>query len=161
MLHSTGSHQIRLQLYICTGRILLSGICVAVLMCAYSIYTCKCLEYIALSLKGPRGPLCNLFIICNVYVFQCICMWCHTDTHIQTHRQHKTTPHIPYYVDACVCVCVLALLAHVHVMTQGVGVSLVTACVAVLTSPHHFQSLCPLPFVLSHITAQSSLRSLS
>ena len=92
----------------------------------------------------------NGWHMCMNIVFQCtysLCMWCHTDTHIQAHRQHKTTPHIPYYVDACVCVCVLALLAHVHVMTRRIGVSqLVTSCVAVLTSPHHFQSHCRLSY---------------
>ena len=67
----------------------------------------------------------------------------------------------------CVCVCVVTLLAHVHVMTQGVGVlQLVTSCVAALTSPHtttmyHFQSLCPLPFVLSHGAAPSPPSTLS
>ena len=78
------------------------------------------------------------------WIITCTCATeANTQTHTQAHRNTQLLLHTHYNM-VCVCVCAVTSLAHVHVMTQGVGVSqLVTSCVAVLTSPHHFQSLSP------------------
>ena len=104
--------------------------------------------------------MCTVWCVLDRSSRQCVVVLCAVTSLAHVHMMTQGVC-VCFWMLDCVCVCVLASV-HVHVMTQGVGVSqLVTSFVAVLTSPHHFQSLYPLPFVLQRGAVSSSLSTLS